>query len=139
MTEKNDRKIKVRGFRVVPYILYEFIMSLVLGVVLFGFLALIVVVLDKTSILSSINALLGSSIEAFTVSKLLALSGVFALLAFFSRIIIKVLWVLISNATLSMIGGVDMLLFDEVDTSASTTHDTSGRVSRSVASTKGGR
>lgn len=139
MTKKNERKIKVRGFRVVPYILYEFIMSLVLGVVLFCFLALIVVVLDKTSILSSINALLGSSIEAFTVSKLLALSGVFALLAFFSRIIIKVLWILISNATLSMIGGVDMLLFDEVDTSDATTHATSGRVSRSVASTKGGR
>lgn len=139
MTKKNDRRIRVRGFRVVPYILYEFIMSLVLGVVLFGFLALIVVALDKTSILSGINALLGSSIEAFTVSKLLALSGVFALLAFFSRIIIKVLWVLISNATLSMIGGVDMLLFDEVNDSASTTHDTSGRVSRSVASTKGGR
>lgn len=139
MTKKNERKIKVRGFRVVPYILYEFIMSLVLGVVLFGFLALIVVALDKTSILSSINALLGSSIEAFTVSKLLALSGVFALLAFFSRIIIKVLWILISNATLSMIGGVDMLLFDEVDTSDSTTHATSSRVSRSVASTKGGR
>lgn len=139
MTKKNERKIKVRGFRVVPYILYEFIMSLVLGVVLFCFLALIVVVLDKTSILSSINALLGSSIEAFTVSKLLALSGVFALLAFFSRIIIKVLWILISNATLSMIGGVDMLLFDEVDTSDATTHATSGRVSRSVVSTKGGR
>lgn len=139
MTRKNERKIRVRGFRVVPYILYEFIMSLVFGVVLFGFLALVVVALDKTSILSGINALLGSSIEAFTVPKLLALSGVFALLAFFSRIIIKVLWILISNATLSMIGGVDMLLFDKVDASASTTHDTSGRVSRSVASTKGGR
>lgn len=139
MTRKNERKIRVRGFRVVPYILYEFIMSLVLGVVLFGFLALVVVALDKTSILSGINALLGSSIEAFTVSKLLALSGVFALLAFFSRIIIKVLWILISNATLSMIGGVDMLLFDKVDASDPTPYAASGRVSRSVASTKGGR
>jgi hypothetical protein len=85
-------------------------MSAVLGIVAFAFLAVVVLMLDKSNILSSINALMGASIEDFTVSKLLSLSGLFAVLLAVSRTIIKVLWVLISNAAMTMLGGIEIVL-----------------------------
>jgi hypothetical protein len=110
MTRKNNGGgLLVKGVRVSSYIVYEFVMSVILGIIAFAFLAIIVFALDKSHMLSSINALMGASIKGFTVSGLLSLSGLFAVLLTVSRIVTKALWILVSNAAMTMLGGIEIV------------------------------
>lgn len=102
----NGTDVAVYRLRKSGYILYQTILSVVLGIVLFVLCALIVLAADAKGLIKAVNSLLGASLGTITAGKLIILSAVLAVVACVGRIIIHACLAFIKDAALMMSGGV---------------------------------
>lgn len=68
--------------------------------------------LDKIGLLDTINGLLGRTMVTYTESKLIMLSGVFSIMLGIIRFLYELIHILLVNATVRMIGGIPVKLYD---------------------------
>lgn len=98
--------VAVYRLRKSGYILYQTILSVVFGIVLFAICALIVLAADAKGLIKAVNSLLGASLGTITAGKLIVFSAVFAIVFCVGRIIIHACLSYIKDAALMMSGGV---------------------------------
>lgn len=95
----------------IPFVLLQFLLSIVVALMVFAACAVFILLIDGTGILDIINKLLGSTMAAFTTSKLFILSGVFAGAVGVLRLLYEIMMILLVNAGLMLIGGMPVKLY----------------------------
>lgn len=103
--------ITIGSIGFIPFVLLQFLLSIVVALMVFAACAVFILLIDGTGILDMINRLLGSTMAAFTTGKLFMLSGVFAGAVGVLRLLYEIMMILLVNAGLMLIGGMPVKLY----------------------------
>ena len=106
--KKDGMTIRLTHVRLASYTIYTAIMSVLVGVAVFLVLAGTILAMSRLGVLDTVNSLLGSEINPFTVCGLITLSGVFSVLVIMVRIIIRMLWLFVFNVVMMIVDGIGL-------------------------------
>lgn len=114
-----DRKgrpyITLASVSFASFALLQLTLSIVFALAVFIVLALGFHMLNRIGLLDTINGLLGRTMVTYTESKLIMLSGLFAGIVGIIRFLYELVHILLVNATIRMIGGIPVKLYDVND------------------------
>lgn len=103
--------ITIGSIGFIPFILLQFLLSIVVALMVFAACAVFILLIDGTGLLAMINQLLGSTMATFTTGKLFMLSGMFAGAVGILRLLYEIMMILLVNAGLMLIGGMPVKLY----------------------------
>lgn len=113
LDRKKRPRITIASVNFPAFILLQTILSIAVGIAVFTVCTILILLINHIGLLDTINNLLGSTMVNFTVSKLIQLSALFACAVAIARVLFEMILLLLVNASLLMIGGLPLRLYED--------------------------
>lgn len=113
LDRKKRPRITIASVNFPAFILLQTILSIAVGIAVFTVCTILILLINHIGLLDTINNLLGSTMVNFTVNKLIQLSALFACAVAIARVLFEMILLLLVNASLLMIGGLPLRLYED--------------------------
>lgn len=113
LDRKKRPRITIASVNFQAFILLQTILSIAVGIAVFTVCTILILLINHIGLLDTINNLLGSTMVNFTVNKLIQLSALFACAVAIARVLFEMILLLLVNASLLMIGGLPLRLYED--------------------------
>lgn len=113
LDRKKHPRITIASVNFPAFILLQTILSIAVGIAVFTVCTILILLINHIGLLDTINNLLGSTMVNFTVNKLIQLSALFACAVAIARVLFEMILLLLVNASLLMIGGLPLRLYED--------------------------